>query len=419
MGDQLNWAGNYRYSSLELLEPKNLEEVKDLVVNRRSIRVLGSRHSFNGIADTGGSHLSLRKMDRVIDLDREQNIVTVEGGIRYGDLCRYLNDHGCALHNLASLPHISVAGAVATATHGSGIHNACLASSVRAIELMKSDGEVTVLTRGVDPEFDGAVVGLGGLGVVTKLTLDLVPSFQVSQTVYERLPFSALDSDIEDILSAAYSVSLFTNWAEPIFNQVWVKRKLGANGEDEVPSHFFGALPAPDKRHMVSGQSVVNCSEQLGAPGPWYERLPHFRMDFTPSAGNELQSEYFIPRRHALEAIHALGKLGDRIAPLLFISEIRTIASDTFWMSPCYHQDSVGLHFTWKPEWERVCELLPLIEHELEPFGVRPHWAKLFTMEPERLQARYERLADFRQLLLRYDPTGKFRNSFLDHYIMN
>lgn len=418
MGNQLNWAGNYHYNAMELLEPESLEEVKKLVVNRSSIRALGSRHSFNGIADTDGSQLSLRLMNRIIDLDREQGTVTVEGGIRYGDLCRYLDHHGFALHNLASLPHISVAGAVATATHGSGDLHAGLASSVRAIELIKSDGEVKVLTRGIDPEFDGAVVGLGGLGVVTKLTLDLVPSFQVSQTVYDRLPFSELESGIDEILSAAYSVSLFTNWAEPLFNQVWVKRKVATSGEDAAPSSFFGALPAPEKRHMVPGQSVVNCSEQLGVPGPWYERLPHFRMDFTPSAGNELQSEYFVPRGHAVDALRALSKLGDRIAPLIFISEIRTIAADPFWMSPCYQQDSVGFHFTWKPEWERVRELLPLIESELESFGARPHWAKLFTMEPERLQARYVRLADFRQLLQQYDPTGKFRNSYLDQYIL-
>ncbi|GGA45985.1 FAD-binding protein [Paenibacillus physcomitrellae] len=419
MGDQLNWAGNYRYSSMELLEPANLEEVKDLVVSRPSIRVLGSRHSFNGIADTGGSQLSLRKMNQVIELDQAQRTVTVEGGIRYGDLCSYLNDHGFALHNLASLPHISVAGAVATATHGSGDLNASLASSVRAIELVKSDGEVTVLARGVDSEFEGAVVGLGGLGVVTKLTLDLVPSFQVSQTVYERLPFSALDSEgLDGIFSAAYSVSLFTDWAEPVFNQVWVKRKVEIDGEDEGSADFFGALPASEKRHMVVGQPVVNCSEQLGIPGPWYERLPHFRMEFTPSAGNELQSEYFVPRQYAAQALRALGKLSDQIAPLLFISEIRTIAAEPLWMSPCYRQDSVALHFTWKPDWERVRQLLPLMERELEPFGARPHWAKLFTMEPERIQAQYERLTDFRELLLRYDPIGKFRNAFLDKYIM-
>ncbi|MFB9328294.1 FAD-binding protein [Paenibacillus aurantiacus] len=421
MEDKMNWAGNYRYGSSELLEPESLEEVRDIAKRSSKIRVLGSRHSFNGIADTGGSQISLRQLNRVIELDRDRRTVTVEGGIRYGELCRYLDEQGFALHNLASLPHISVAGAVATATHGSGDRNAGLADAVRALELVKTDGEIAVLERGIDRDFEGAVVGLGGLGIVTKLTLDVVPAFQVSQTVYDQLPLSALDGGLDDIFSAAYSVSLFTDWRSPAFNQVWVKQKVTGEGDDAAAltaSDFFGASQAPAKRHPVPGQSAVNCSEQSGIPGPWYERLPHFRMDFTPSAGEELQSEYFVPRRHALEALQALSGLRERIAPLLFISEVRTIAADAFWMSPCYGQDSVGLHFTWKPDWERVRQVLPLIERELAPFGARPHWGKLFTMEPGKVQALYERLPDFRQLLLRYDPTGKLRNEFMHTYIM-
>jgi len=419
MDNKLNWAGNYQYGSSDIIEPGTLEEVRDLVAKSSRVRTLGSRHSFNGIADTDGIQISLRKLDRVIALDKEQQTVTVEGGIRYGELCRYLDEQGYALHNLASLPHISVAGAVATGTHGSGDQNAGLADAVRVIELVKADGESVVLTRGIDREFEGAVVGLGGLGVVTKLTLDVVPSFQVSQTVYDQLPLAALEeSGFNKIYSSAYSVSLFTNWADSVFNQVWVKSKLTG---DEVgmptTSDFFGAVAAATKRHPVPGQSEINCSEQLGIPGPWYERLPHFRMDFTPSAGSELQSEYFVPRRYALEALRALEGLRDRISPLLYVSEVRTIAADSFWMSPCYQQDSVGLHFTWKPEWESVRELLPVIERVLSPFGARPHWAKLFTMEPASVQSQYERLEDFRQLLLQYDPAGKFRNEFLDRYI--
>ncbi len=422
MDDRLNWAGNYRYGSSEIIEPGSVEEVREAVARTARIRALGSRHSFNAIADTEGTQLSLRKLNRIIELDKEQRTVTVEGGIRYGELCGYLNDQGYALHNLASLPHISVAGAVATATHGSGDRNQGLAGVVRSIELVKADGETVVLTRGTDSDFEGAVVGLGGLGVVTKLQLDVVPAFQVSQTVYDELPLSALeDGGFERIFSSAYSVSLFTSWEGPSFNQVWVKRKLSGSEEDadmQSPSDFFGATAASAKRHPVPGQSEVNCSEQSGIPGPWHERLPHFRMEFTPSAGNELQSEYFVPRQHAFEALRALDKLRGRIAPLLYISEVRTIAADDFWMSPCYKQDSVGLHFTWKPEWERVRQVLPLIERELEAFGVRPHWGKLFTMEPGMVQARYERLPDFRSLLLRYDPTGKLRNAFLDAYVM-
>ena len=418
MEERLNWAGNYRYASSELLEPGSLEEVRDMVVRSNRIRALGSRHSFNGIADTDGSQISLRKMNRVIELDGERHTVTVEGGILYGELCRYLNEQGYALHNLASLPHISVAGAVATSTHGSGDRNAGLAAAVRSITLVKADGEVAVLTRGRDSDFEGAVVGLGGLGVVAKLVLDVVPSFEISQTVYDRLPLSALEAGgLDAVFSAAYSVSLFTNWERPEFNQVWVKRKITGKGEEHsgpASPDFFGASSAPAKRHPVPGQSEVNCSEQLGVPGPWHERLPHFRMDFTPSAGNELQSEYFVPRQHAYKALRALEGIRERISPLLYISEVRTIAADSFWMSPCYEQDSVGLHFTWKPEWDRVRQLLPLIERELAPFDARPHWGKLYTMDPKRVQGLYERLPDFRRLLLRYDPAGKFRNGFLD-----
>ncbi|WP_027088233.1 FAD-binding protein [Cohnella panacarvi] len=423
MDDRLNWAGNYRYGSSKIMEPGSVEEVREAVARADRIRALGSRHSFNGIADTEGTQLSLRRLNRVIELDKSQGTATVEGGIRYGELCRYLNEQGYALHNLASLPHISVAGAVATATHGSGDRNQGLGGAVRSLELVKADGETIALTRGADSEFDGAVVGLGGLGVVTKLQLDVLPSFQVSQTVYDELPLSALeDGGVDRVFSSAYSVSLFTNWEGPTFNQVWVKRKQSGEHEEDAlraSTDFFGAAAAPAKRHPVPGQSEVNCSEQFGVPGPWHERLPHFRMAFTPSAGNELQSEYFVPRRHAFDALKALERLREHIAPLLYISEIRTIAADGFWMSPCYKQDSVGLHFTWKPEWERVRQVLPLIERELEAFDVRPHWGKLFAMEPGKVQARYERLQDFRDMLLRYDPAGKFRNAFLDTYIMH
>lgn len=419
MEGRLNWAGNYQYGSSELLVPDSLDKVRELVVRHNRIRTLGSRHSFNGIADTDGVQLSLRKLNRIIEVDQVQNSVTVEGGILYGELCRALDEQGYALHNLASLPHISVAGAIATATHGSGVKNAGLAAAVRSIELVTANGEVVVLTRDVDSEFEGAVVGLGALGVVTKLTLDLVPTYQISQTVYEQLPLSALDhGDIDEIFAAAYSVSLFINWESTTVNQVWVKQKVeGEGGEASARTDFYGAASAISKLHPVPGQPALNCSEQLGVPGPWYERLPHFRMDFTPSAGNELQSEYFVPRKHAYEALRALEGLRMDIAPLLYVSEIRTIATDAFWMSPCYQQDSVGIHFTWRPDWESVRRLLPRIEQELAQFGARPHWAKLFTMEPGQVQARFERLPDFRRLMQQYDPTGKFRNAFLDTYI--
>ncbi|MBD2867290.1 FAD-binding protein [Paenibacillus arenilitoris] len=418
MENERNWAGNYAYNAAEFHAPDTMEELREKVARGSRVKVLGSRHSFNGIADTTATHLSLHKLNRVVDLDRTNRRVTVEGGIRYGELCRYLHDNGYALHNLASLPHITVAGACATATHGSGDRNGSLSTAVYALELVKADGETAVFTRGQDGDFAGAVVGLGALGVVTKLTLDVVPAFEMSQRVYENLPLSRLRDNLDAVFSSAYSVSLFSDWKESAFNQVWVKRRTDDPKAAQPESPFFAAVPAAEHRHPVPGLGADNCSRQLGVPGPWYERMPHFRMDFTPSAGEELQSEYFVRREDAYEALCEIDRLKERIAPLLYVSEVRTIAADDHWMSPCYKQDSVAFHFTWKADGEAVRQLLPLIEERMAPFDARPHWSKLFAMAPARLQSLYEKLPAFRQLIKRCDPQGKFRNDYLDTYIL-
>jgi len=416
MQEERNWAGNYRYRAAELFEPERMEQLQEWVAKRPKVSALGSRHSFNSIADTSGSLVSLKKMNQVLELDGSRGTVTVEGGIRYGELASYLHTNNYALHNLASLPHITIAGACATGTHGSGDRNGNLATAVRAVELVTSSGETVVYTRGEQSEAEGAIVGLGALGVLSKLTLDIVPSFDIGQQLFESLALSRLESQFDDIFSSAYSVSLFTDWRSDHFNQVWLKRIVDTD-ETIVEDHFYGATRALVPLHPVSGISAEPCSEQLGKRGPWHERLPHFRMEFTPSAGEELQSEYFVPRSRAYAAIEAIYKLREHIAPHLYISEVRTIAADRLWMSPSYGRNSVGIHFTWKPHGEAVERVLPLIEDALEPYEARPHWAKLFTMEPERLKSLYEKLPDFQRLVTSCDPQGKFRNSFLDSYL--
>ncbi|WP_239616305.1 FAD-binding protein [Cohnella mopanensis] len=414
-----NWARNYTYNVTEIHTPETLEQVQEIVVRSTRIKPLGTRHSFNGIADSNGVHLSLQKLNRLIDFDLKRNKVTVEGGVRYGDLCTYLNNHGYALHNLASLPHISVAGACATGTHGSGDRNGSLATAVHSMEIVTADGNVVTFSRDLqNDEFAGAVVSLGGIGIVTKITLDVVSSFNVSQSVYENLPLVQLKDHFDDIFSSAYSVSLFTDWKDESFNQLWVKQKLTNSAPVQTEPSLFGATLASTSKHPVPGLGSENCSEQMGIPGPWHERLPHFRMDFTPSAGDELQSEYLVPRQYAYDALTAIQGIRTSISPLLHICEIRSVAADELWMSPCYMQDSVAIHFTWKADWPSVQQVLPVIEQRLQPYHARPHWGKLFAMNPERLQQLFVKLPDFRQMVSRYDPQGKFRNSFLDRYIM-
>jgi xylitol oxidase len=410
-----NWAGNLTYGTDHLQEATSVDQIRSFVRSQDKMKVLGTRHCFNSIADSRYSFLSLKPMHEAVALDAAARQVTVEAGITYGQLCPYLDSKGFALHNLASLPHISVAGACATATHGSGEHNGNLATAVSRLEFVTAAGDLVKLSRDSDGEtFRGAVVGLGALGVVTHITLDLQPTFAVRQYVYENLPFSQMKEHFDAIQASGYSVSLFTDWQKQRINEVWIKCRVGDRQPFAAPPEFFGAVRASRNLHPIAELSAENCTEQMGLPGPWYDRLPHFRMGFTPSAGKELQSEYFVPRRNAIDAIMAVERLRDQVSPHLLITEIRTIAADDLWMSTCYRQSSVTIHFTWKPDWPAVRRLLPVIERELSPFQVRPHWGKLFTLSPAEIRSRYPKLADFTRLAATYDPKGKFRNDFLD-----
>ncbi|WP_439582311.1 D-arabinono-1,4-lactone oxidase [Dyadobacter bucti] len=415
-GDKLkNWAGNLEYSTEKLDQAKSVTEVSALVKKYPKLKVLGTRHCFNKIADTKDQFVSLVQMKEDISIDANSKTVTVNSGLKYGQLSPYLYEKGFALHNLASLPHISVAGACATATHGSGDKNGNLATAVSGIEMVIANGETVTLSRAKDGEkFNAAVVNLGALGVITKVTLDIQPTFMMGQYVYQNLSFDQMKDNFEKIESSGYSVSLFTNWQSKDIAEVWIKQKITDGKPLKAEPEFFGAKLATKNLHPIPELSAENCTDQMGVSGPWYERMPHFKMGFTPSSGVELQSEYFVPRKNAVDAILAIARMGDQVGPHLLTSEIRTIAADNFWMSPCYKQDSVAIHFTWKQDWPAVSKLLPVIEKELAPYNVRPHWGKLFTVSPADLKKRYAKMADFRNVAAEYDPKGKFRNEFLD-----
>jgi len=411
----VNWAGNYRYGTQRVTSLSSVSEVQDFVRKHERFKVLGTRHCFNGIADSVDKFLSLREM-KDIALDGAARKVTIGSGLSYGQLSPYLDRQGFALHNLASLPHISVAGACATATHGSGPKNGNLSTSVSGLEVVSANGDLLTFARDKDPgAFHAAVVHLGAIGVVTRVTLDLQPTFTMRQDVYLDLPMAHAREHFDEIVSAGYSVSLFTDWQKGRINEVWVKRRIETGGASLTASKdFYGARPATTNVHPIVELSAENCTEQMGVPGPWYERLPHFRMGFTPSSGKELQSEYFVPRRNAVDAIAAVERLRDQVSPHLMISELRTIEADELWMSPCYKRPSLAIHFTWKQDWEAVRQVLPMIERELAPFEVRPHWGKLFAIPSAQLQQRYEKCAEFKRFVAQCDPQGKFRNAFLN-----
>jgi len=409
-----NWAGNYRYSTDKVLQPSTLAEVQDAVRSVDKARALGTRHCFNGIADSAEAQISTLRLN-AFKLSADHRTVTVGAGVRYGDLALQLDRAGFALDNMASLPHISVAGSIATATHGSGLHNGSLASAVSGLEIVAADGSIHTLTRATDGErFAGAVVGLGAFGIVTSVTLDVRPRYEMTQVVYRDLDFAQLEHNLEAIMTAGYSVSLFTNWQDETADQVWIKRRVDQGGVPAPAPVFYGATLAKDNVHPVPGEDPVRTTDQMNEVGPWYERLPHFKMEFTPSVGQEIQTEYFVPFERGYEAIRAVESLRDQITPHLFVTELRAVAPDDLWMSMAYKRRSLAIHFTWKPEPIAVGRMIPQIEARLAPFQPRPHWGKLFALKADQLGVVYPRWNDFKELAQQFDPTGKFRNRYMD-----
>ncbi len=412
-----NWAGNVVFGAARYHRPGSVAELQRLVAGSRQARALGTGHSFSRLADTPGDLISLAGLPRLVEIDTAGAAVMVGAGLRYSDIAGPLQAAGRALRNLGSLPHISIAGACATGTHGSGVANGNLATAVSALEMVTAGGDIVTVRRDSPAgEFDGLVVALGALGVVISLTLDTVAAFEVAQQVYEDLPLEQVIEHFDQIVSSGYSVSLFTDWRGPRIRQAWLKHRAGAQELQASPSRWQGGTLADGPRHPIAGLPPGNCTVQLGIPGPWHERLPHFRSDFMPSSGSELQSEYLVPIQRATEALLALNRIAGRLAPLVQVSEIRTVAADRLWLSPSYERDSVAFHFTWIDDPRAVAPVLALVEAGLAPLRARPHWGKLFCMQPEVLAGLYPRQADFGELMRRYDPAGKFRNDMLDSY---
>lgn len=413
-----NWAGNLEYRSTSLQFPRSTEELQEIVSSATAVKALGSRHCFNTIADTDGIHVSLENLGGAPDIDTDRRTVRVPGSLSYGALGAHLEKHGFALPNLASLPHISVAGAIQTGSHGSGVSNGSLATAVTAIELIRASGTLVRLTADHGDDFRAAVVGLGALGIITHVELAIEPSFKIRQQVFLALPWSRVVDDFDAVAADGYSVSLFTDYSGPAIAQVWRKVRH-EQSPLETPLEFHGAHPAKVLLHPLPGMSAENCTPQLNIPGAWLDRLPHFQLQFTPSNGEELQSEYLLPREHAGAALAELRDLSAFIGPLLFISEIRSVAADDFWLSPSYHQDSVALHLTWKPLQEQVESVLPVIEKRLSAYGARPHWGKLFAANAADLAGLYPRFGDFRAMAERHDRAGKFRNDYLNRVLFS
>jgi alditol oxidase len=408
-----NWSEYVAFGAERVYFPRTLAEVRSVVRAATKVRVAGARHSFNNIADTPGALVSLRALERRLEIDPVERTVTIDGGMTYAELSPVLDAAGWALSNLPSVPDFTVAGAVSTATHGSGDANRNLAGAVAALEMVNHAGDIIALKRG-EPDFDGAVVALGALGAVTALTLDLVPRFEARQHVFHDLPLATVVDNFDALMGSAYSVSLFTHWNGDQVDQAWLK---GLASAPAPAASFYGGTQVSEESSPVVGRNPYGTTPQLGVPGPWFDRLPHARIGALPAEGYEYQSEYFVARTHAPAALRALHEIAPMLHPALVVCEVRTIAADTLWLSTSYGADSVGFHFSLERDWSAVRRTLEAVEAALAPFAPRPHWGKLFVASATDLPARYPRLDDFRALAMRLDPQGKFRNAFVDEFV--
>jgi xylitol oxidase len=402
-----NWSGNHRYRGTETLLPADLAGLATAVTGAESLRVQATRHTFNDVGDTDGALLSLENLPVRIEVDGDR--VRVEGLVTFAQLAPVLEGEGRALHNLGSLPHISVAGAAATGTHGSGTANGNLSSAVTALEIMDADGDRHLVHR-EHPWFPAAALGLGAFGVVTAVELRTVPTYTVTAQAYTGIAWDDIVADPRRLFASAYSVSVFTTWGDPAHDLVWIK----TTDADPEPGYVtdLGGRPIADDLHLGRIRTVGNTTER-GTPGPWHTRLPHFRAEALPSDGDEIQSEYFVPLDSATEALAAVRAVASVIDPVLLVSELRTVAADDLWLSPAYRRDVLAIHFTWRNDNEGVAAVLPTIETALAPFDARPHWGKAFSMPGETIRATLPHADDFIAAAREADPRGVFRNEYL------
>lgn len=292
-----NWSEHVAFGAASVHFPASVSEVQELVRAADKVRVVGARHSFNHIADTAGALLSLRALPRRAEIDAPTRTVTIDGGTTYAELAPVLDAAGFALFNLPSVPDFTIVGAVSTATHGSGNANRNLAASVAGLEIVTAAGELLTLRRG-DPDFDGAVVGLGALGVVVAMTLDLVPRFDIRQTVYRNLPFETVVENFDELMGSAYSVSLFTHWNSEFVDQAWLKDLADAPAPG---ARFFGGWPAETEMSPVLGKEPYGTTGQLGTVGPGTTGCPMPASGRCPpratSTSRNISSPAAMPRR--------------------------------------------------------------------------------------------------------------------------
>uniref|UniRef100_A0A915D0Y3 FAD-binding PCMH-type domain-containing protein n=1 Tax=Ditylenchus dipsaci TaxID=166011 RepID=A0A915D0Y3_9BILA len=418
----LNWGGNFNFSTQDIKYPTTTAGVQQLVKEcKGKIRPVGTRHSFSEIANTNDTLICLVHMNLILSVDPSVPSVTVQAGITYTDLIPFLQSIGLAIPMMASLGEISIAGAINTAVHGSGAGIGNLATQVLGLQMVLADGSVVQYSKGQnDTELAAATVGLGALGIVTQVTLQAQPTYNLAINVFENMDMSVLDTQLYNITHSGYAINMWSTFGTPgVLDQVWITTKVDSNGVNAYGnvSQLYGAPAATAQSSPIAALPPTYVVPQMGIVGPYYERLTDYDLGLSGQEGQQTQSEYYVDFDDFVPALKALQTLSAEINAVVYVALFRITEKDELWMSPQYKKTTMAIHFSWQPKLDQVMALLPKIEAALAPFNPIPHWGKLYTLKPEQYLPLLPKYPEWREQVELHDPTHKFRNKWLEENI--
>jgi L-gulonolactone oxidase len=419
----VNWSGSQRCTPARTVTPRTREELARAIVDGPGpVRVRGAGHSFNGGAMTDGTLISLDAMNRVLDTDPATGRVRVEGGIRLRALSRELHARGLAMENLGDIDAQSIAGAIATGTHGTGLKYPVLSGQVEAVELALADGTERTIDGG--DELRAARVSLGALGVVAAVTLRCVPAFRL-RNIDRPEP---LEDVLADLQRRAETLDHFEFWAFP-HADIALTRTHEVTDAPSTPrsrvreyasdvlmdNHAFRLVNEIARRYP---RAIPRLNRFASRAASRRERVgPSYAIFASERRVRFEEMEYAVPRERVVEALRTTKAILER-HPVSFPIELRFVAGDDTLLSPAYGRESayIAVHVFKGMPFERPFRE---VEEAMSAFDGRPAWGKRSYLSAAELAPRYPRWDDFLAIRARLDPERRFANAWLRHVLAN
>jgi L-gulonolactone oxidase len=424
-----NWAGDQRCVPTAIERPGSIAELTEAIgradADGRRVRVAGAGHSFSDIVCTDGAMIKLDRLADVLDIDRGSGLVRVQAGITIHELNWRLAEHGLALENLGDIDVQSIAGAISTATHGTGARLRNIPAQVRALTLALADGSTLECSEQNDPEvFRAARVGLGALGVVAEVTLRCVPAFRLHgvdrpaplQETLERFEELALANDHFEFFVFPHTDTALTRTNNRTELAARPRSRASAYANDVLlTNHAFGLFCGLGRRLPTQIPRINRLVTRVAGSNQRVDRSD--RIFASPRLVRFTEMEYSLPRERTVEAVRGVLALVQREGfAVPFPVEVRTVAADDAFLSTATGRDSgfVAVHMYKGMEWEPYFRAVEALMHEL---GGRPHWGKRHFQTAATLRERYPDWERFQSVRRRLDPKGRFANDWTERVL--